>query len=52
MNKFILLVILSISLLAGCGSKQNVQGNSAQSIYQDVIEELVQDKEGFPWIFN
>lgn len=52
MNKFILLVILPISLLAGCGSKQNVRGNSAQSIYQDVIEELVQDKEGFPWIFN
>ncbi|MFQ5787411.1 MAG: outer membrane protein assembly factor BamD, partial [Thermodesulfobacteriota bacterium] len=47
-----LIITLIIFLSASCGKKQIEQTADSQQLYQDAMEELEEDKGGFPWIFT
>lgn len=52
MKIILLLTLLSITVLLSCGSKTQIQGTNAQSLYENTMDELTSDQGGFPWIFN
>lgn len=54
MTKIIALFILASSLLfvINCGSKKIPKGMSDEELYNAAMEEMTEDKGGFPWIFR
>lgn len=54
MTKFISLLILSTSLLfvINCGSKKVSKDMTDEQLYESAMEEMTEDKGGFPWIFK
>lgn len=52
MSKILLLNLITLTLIFGCGSKKEIQGNNAKAMYDNVVEELAAEEGGFPWIFS
>ena len=54
MTKFISLLILSVSLIfvINCGSKKVPRDMTDEQLYESAVEEMTEDKGGFPWIFK
>ncbi|HSG32019.1 MAG TPA: outer membrane protein assembly factor BamD [Thermodesulfobacteriota bacterium] len=52
MRKLLLLNLITLTLIIGCGSKKPIEGNNAKAMYDKALEELSKDKGGFFGLFN
>ena len=52
MKKILLFNLITITLLLGCGSKKSIEGNNAQAMYNNVVNELGKDDGGIFGFFS
>jgi outer membrane protein assembly factor BamD len=54
MNRILTLLFLAFSLMfvVNCGSRSVPKGLSDQELYEGALEQMNEDKGGFPWVFN
>lgn len=52
MRKILLFNLITITLLLGCGSKKSMEGNNAQAMYNNVVNELSKDDGGIFGFFS
>ena len=52
MIKILLLNLITLTLILGCGSKKEIQGNSAKAMYDSAMVELAKEKGGFFGLFS
>lgn len=52
MRIILLLNLITLTLILGCGSKKPIEGNNAKAMYDSALAELAKDKGGFLGIFN
>lgn len=49
---YISILLLTLLINLGCGSKKSIYSESAEELYQQATTELFKKEGGFPWIFT